>query len=153
MNKIATPNQTSQRLAWLWLLIGAALLPWITTQTVIPIAAWLAPIFLLRFTRTQRAAIGLPLVVLVNIGAQFVASRNGIIPGPSGLELYIILASMGLIVSLSYIVDRLLAPRLTGLARTLVFPCSAVAVDLLMDTVSPFGLFGTPTCHCCNCFL
>lgn len=105
MSTMPSSTQLHSRLAWVWLLMGAALLPWITTQTVIPIAAWLAPIFLLRFVRTpQSAVIALPLVVLVNMGAQFIASRNGIIPGPPGLEQVVILSSMGLIVSIGYIV-------------------------------------------------
>ena len=37
----------SDRLAWLWLVCGALLLPLIQYQTVWPLAAWLAPVFLL----------------------------------------------------------------------------------------------------------
>ena len=39
-------------MSWLWLACGAALLPFTGLQTTIPLAGWLAPIFLLRFTRT-----------------------------------------------------------------------------------------------------
>ena len=48
---------TSNRLNWLWLVMGSALIPFAHVHWVIPVAVWLAPIFLLRFTRTQRARI------------------------------------------------------------------------------------------------
>jgi len=38
----------ADRQAWLWLLIGFLLIPFSLVQTVIPLAAWLAPIFMLR---------------------------------------------------------------------------------------------------------
>jgi hypothetical protein len=40
------------------------LLPFGQFQTIVPLAAWLAPIFLLRFSRTQRALIALPVLAL-----------------------------------------------------------------------------------------
>jgi len=42
-------------MSWLWLACGAALLPFTLLQTTIAFAAWLAPIFLLRFSRTVPA--------------------------------------------------------------------------------------------------
>ena len=52
----------TDRLSWLWLLFGFLLTPFLTWQTVIPLAAWVAPLFLLRFERTsRRALISLPL--------------------------------------------------------------------------------------------
>ena len=51
--------------AWLWLVLGIIFLPFTFFQTVIPLAAWLAPIFLLRFERTtQRSWGGLALIFL-----------------------------------------------------------------------------------------
>jgi hypothetical protein len=41
-------------LRWLWLLIGFALLPFTAYRVVIPLAAWIAPVFLLRFERVSR---------------------------------------------------------------------------------------------------
>ena len=48
----ASKNNVSQSvdwLSWCWLAIGAALLPFTSFQTMLPLAAWLAPIFILRF--------------------------------------------------------------------------------------------------------
>ena len=38
-------NARSEHLAWLWFAIGIILLPFAAWQTVISVAAWLAPIF------------------------------------------------------------------------------------------------------------
>ncbi len=50
--------------SWLWLVIGAAVLFFSSIGPSFPLAAWLAPVFLLRFVRTQRARIGLPLLAV-----------------------------------------------------------------------------------------
>jgi hypothetical protein len=41
------------RFSWLWLAVGLALLPFSTVHAELPLAVWLAPIFALRFARTQ----------------------------------------------------------------------------------------------------
>lgn len=79
-------HQNGQRLnisrwRWLWLAIGAILLPFTAFQTVMPIAAWLAPVFILRFARTSRRGLtSLPLVVLAYTTAYLVAFRHGFVP-------------------------------------------------------------------------
>ena len=130
-------------MSWLWLALGTALLPWITAQTVIPLAGWLAPLFLLRFLRTQRRAVGLPLILIANVVAQLVSIRDGFIPVPPGIELYGIVVAMASVLSLGYVADAFIAPRLDGLVRTLVFPCASVATEWLLSLVSPYGVFGT----------
>lgn len=53
---------------WLWLLLGSALLPFTIVQTMIPLAAWLAPIVLLRFSRLTRSGwIALPAIAAAEI--------------------------------------------------------------------------------------
>ena len=54
------------RRSWLWLILGAALLSFGTIHTDLPLAAWLAPVLLLRFVRTQRALVGLPVIALAS---------------------------------------------------------------------------------------
>jgi apolipoprotein N-acyltransferase len=112
--------------AWLWLLIGAALLPFAQFQTILPLAAWLAPVFLLRFARTQRLWVALLGLVLVHYVATVIGLRN-ILPAPA---IYMI-GLAGVTGVVTYLADRLLARRLNGLARTLVFPAASVAADWL----------------------
>jgi len=49
-----TPTRIQDRLSYLWLAVAAALFLFAAGRWAIPLAAWLAPLFLLRFVRTQR---------------------------------------------------------------------------------------------------
>ena len=49
-----TPTRIQDRLSYLWLAVAAALFLFTGGLWVIPLAVWLAPLFLLRFVRTQR---------------------------------------------------------------------------------------------------
>jgi apolipoprotein N-acyltransferase len=121
----------ADKLAWLWLAIGFILLPFTLHQTVIWVAAWLAPIFLLRFSRTSRHAwISLPLIAFSYIFAINFASRG--LPfnllGFIGAVLF-----KGLVWMLPYAADRLLGKRLQGSIRSLVFPLGFTLVDWLLS--------------------
>ena len=48
-------TSTQDRWAYLWLFVGAGLLLFSNGRWFIPLATWLAPIFLIRFARTQPA--------------------------------------------------------------------------------------------------
>jgi apolipoprotein N-acyltransferase len=141
-----TSHQPQDRFSWLWLMIGATLIAFASLQPSLPLAAWLAPVFLLRFVRTRRARVGLSLVALAQCVALGINWYFGMAPNA-------ILAIPGVIVGLlytcGYAVDRLLAPRLSGLAQTLVFPVAMTTVDWLgsrlASALTPFllpSLFG-----------
>lgn len=137
-------SHLTDRLGWLWLLIGALLLPFTQLQTVMALAVWLAPVFLLRFARTQRAVVALPVLAVVHYGATVVALRQ-IIPTP---DVYL-LGLIGEVALVNYALDKITAARRNGLARTLVFPASYVVTDWLFGqgslgtTASPaYALFG-----------
>jgi apolipoprotein N-acyltransferase len=131
------------RLTWLWLAIGAALLPFAHIQTVWSIAAWLSPVFLLRFARTQRPAVGLLLILLAECIGAAIGLRNDFTTLPVGPLLAGIILAYALLFSLPFALDRLLANRLTGVPRTFVFPLSAVTVDFLL-LFTPFYTYGSP---------
>src|SRR6266540_5319883 len=95
--------------SWLWLAIGVALLPFTSIQPSLAIAAWLAPVFLLRFVRTQRARIGLPVLALVQSVALGV---NWYIGSTPNTIFALIGLGIGLLATLAYVADRLLTPRL-----------------------------------------
>lgn len=100
------------------------LLPFAQLQTTVPLAAWLAPILLLRFARTARPRVWVPVLVLVTCAAQTVALR-GIFEGPEVL----IVGLTGAFSVVPYLADRLVARRLRGLPATLVFPTAAVITE------------------------
>jgi apolipoprotein N-acyltransferase len=135
-SKTSIESRSTDRFSWLWLIAGAVLLPFISFQTTMPLAAWLAPIFIIRFARTQRAVIALPVIALVSAIAGAIAAR-GFFDSPA---LNLISPLMGAVTGLlTYGLDRLLAPRLSSLARTLVYPTAVITIDLLMS----FGPNGT----------
>lgn len=137
----AHPGPQQSPISWLWLLIGALLLPFTMFQTIIPVAAWLAPIFLLRFVRTTRAWLALPIITVVGYVATVVALR-GIWPAP---DVYLwALPGMGLVVT--YGADKLFSRRLPMLLGTLVLPCADTAIGFVsgLDPTSAFASWGAP---------
>ncbi len=125
--RTTTPTRIPDRLSYLWLAIAAALYLFTGGQWVIPLAAWLVPLFLLRFVRTQRPLPGFLLAWL----AQFP-------PGtPPGYYALVLLFS--LVAILPYLADRLITPRLQGFVATLVFPLAFTMIEFLVS----FGLAGT----------
>ena len=78
-SSLYTPS-SQNRWSYLWLLIGAGLLLFSNGRWMIPLATWLAPVFLIRFARTQPAFKGLGLLLVTNVLASLFFWR-GIIPG------------------------------------------------------------------------
>lgn len=124
------------RLSWLWLAMGAALLPLASVQTILPLAAWLAPLFLLRFSRTQRIRVALPVLVLIHYAASTLGMR-GFFDGPLGY----LVGLIGVAGVAGYAADRLVAVRYRGLLRTLIFPLTVTVADWLLG-MSPVGSGG-----------
>jgi apolipoprotein N-acyltransferase len=109
----------------LWLLGAIPLLFAGTGLWALPLAAWLAPVVLLRFVRDQPTGRGCAIAVLV-LGVVCTVTWHGAAERPlQGALVYLAGASFGLAAALPYLIDRLLAPRLSGLAGTLVFPEAA----------------------------
>jgi apolipoprotein N-acyltransferase len=108
--------------------------------SAIPAAAWLAPVLLLRFVRTRRAAVGLP-VAYALLAATAAFGWRGMIPG-GGAWCYAVAALTAVPALLPYAVDRWLAPRLGGLAGTLVFPAAWAGTEFLVS-LSPGGTWGS----------
>src|SRR5690606_6518329 len=121
--------QMRDRFWWLWLLAGATLLAIGTMQTVVPLASWLAPVFLLRAVRTQRAIIVLPALAIASYLACLVAIRD-FWPTP-GLYTFA-LAGVGIVIV--FAADKALASRLSGIPRTLVFPLADTSFGFLFSS-------------------
>jgi apolipoprotein N-acyltransferase len=135
---------TSQRdrLAYLWLAVAILLFAFSTVRWTIPLAAWLYPVFLLRFVRTQPLVRGmlLPLLAIVLVlGLEL----QGPLP-VAGVSYLLIVCGFGVLISLPYLIDRVVAPRLGGLLGTLVFPLALTTVWYVEALVSSLGTFGNP---------
>jgi apolipoprotein N-acyltransferase len=135
--KIATP-----RPGYLWLALGAMFSCFaVNGRWDLPLAAWLGPFFLLRFTRTSRPLIGFGGVWLVSVCAMFFFLYQA--QFPEGLNPLLIVAGLifGTVLALPYLLDRLITPRIalgSGLIVTLAFPLSRVACEYLIS-FSPYG--------------
>jgi len=108
---------------------------------MIPLAAWLAPIVLLRFSRLTRSGwVALPAITGAEIIGGAIASRGG---DRSSVFLvafaYAWLAVHSAIAALPYAADRWIRPRLGAAARALVFPLAFVTVEWLTSLSRVFN--------------
>ena len=119
----------SDRWSWLWLAIAVVCLVFIWGRWSVPLAGWLAPVFLLRFMRTQKVLWGYLLVLLVLVVTTVITWI--------GITDPIICGFVGFLASLAFLIDRLLAPRLKGFAATLVLPLAMTAIDFFIYNNNP----------------
>ena len=134
-------RMTAAQSSWFWLAAGAVLLPFTAWQTVVPIAGWLAPVFLLRFSRTAKPKwLAQRLLFLVYVGSILVGNR-GMPFNLLGLIGNVVVK--GLAWSLPYAADRWLSDRLNGWARTLVFPLAFATVEWVLS-FTPITSSGSP---------
>jgi apolipoprotein N-acyltransferase len=135
---------TQANLAWLWLIIGFMLLPFTAWQNVISLAAWLAPVFLLRFERTcSRRRLVVPLIIIVYMGAILFDWRNG--PGDTLSIVIGIITSLvrGILLMLPYLADKQLGSRLGSWGRLMVFPLAFTGVDWVMSLLNSITTHGS----------
>jgi apolipoprotein N-acyltransferase len=127
---------------WLPLVLATALLPFRVFQTVLPIAAWITPVLLLRFTRqaprTLTAWAGSAAALFVG---DLIALRDGYTKLPLAANAVIALSG-ALIQTLPYLADRALSPRLRGILRSLVLPLAMTVLYWSTSRFSPFGTWG-----------
>lgn len=126
--------------SWVWLATAAALLAFSNGANNVPLAAWLAPVFMLRFVRGQSLKVGLPVAYILLV-ATFALQFRGMVPIP-GIGYYIFLVVWGIPLVLPYIIDRLIVRRLAGLAASLVFPTAWVATEYL-GSQGPYATWGS----------
>lgn len=136
-NTTADVNQ-SDRWAYLWLAVGALLLRYTAGNQMIPLAAWLAPVFYIRFMRSQKPFRGYILVAIVS-GVMLAFALSGVAPGVIYAPAVIGAALIG---NLPLVADRLLVRRLPGLSATLVFPLAVTTIEFANAATNPVGSFG-----------
>jgi apolipoprotein N-acyltransferase len=113
------------------------LLPFANGGQSISLAAWLSPLCLLRFTRTHRRMVALPVTLVVQAAA-FAIQFRGMIPFPTSIQVAVIL-TYAFVFTAPYVGDHFLIRRLSGFSRSLVFPLLWSALEFLVS----FGPFGS----------
>ncbi|HCK64796.1 MAG TPA: hypothetical protein DHW49_00890 [Anaerolineae bacterium] len=111
----------------------------------IPLAAWIAPIFALRFFReSEKAGRNFLLLWLASSiptiiswqGATFMSKIHPV----AEIGFFLLTTPIGLI---PYVIDRIYYRRFGSTAwLTLVFPIAVTAIDFFSSTGTPFGTFG-----------
>lgn len=125
--------------SWLALALGCLALPFAYGIDNVPCAAWLAPLFLLRFTRTQPLWISMPVLLAAQMGATAFQLRGMFITDGSAYWIGLIVSVVPILVP--YALDRVLTRRLPGLLGTFVFPASYAIIDYL-GSFGPYGSWG-----------
>ncbi|HUI84645.1 MAG TPA: nitrilase-related carbon-nitrogen hydrolase [Candidatus Binatia bacterium] len=134
---VANQLVTAKPGSWIWLTIAAVLLLFANGVNTIPVAAWVAPVFLLRFVRKPSLRIGLPVAYLL-VMAAFAFQFRGMVPIP-GIAYYVFLVVWAIPLVVPYVIDRLVAHRLSGLMASLVFPTAWAATEYVVSR----GLYGS----------
>jgi apolipoprotein N-acyltransferase len=138
-------SPVSDRWSFLWLGIGTLLMIFIGGSWPLPLAGWLAPVFMLRFMRTRKLLPGFILVVCGLTIANTIAWR---VQNPMPFPALVFGAVIGLSGGLAFLVDRLLVPRFQTKGRvpftaTLVFPLFLTAYEFLLNNKLLFGSVGS----------
>jgi apolipoprotein N-acyltransferase len=120
-----------------FLLIAAALIWLMRPETTLPVAAWIAPIFLVRFWQTQPPLRAFLAHFIVCSGITAIAFQD--VPPVSGLEYYVLTVSGVLLDTITYLIYRLVSQRIPTFLSTLVLPMACVSLEYL----SSFQVGGT----------
>lgn len=121
-----------QHWSYPWLAIGLVFLIFSNgIFRIIPLATWLAPVFLIRFLRTQSKTKGLLFLAPVHIGA-WIIMVYGVYPGEVEVSVITGLA-YGIVLFLPFLIDRAISPRIKGFISTLVFPFSWVTIEYFLS--------------------
>jgi len=136
MTEQRSNNIKSDTWFYLWLAIGGILLVFSNgIWKIIPLASWLAPVFLLRFLRSQKPGRGLFIVMITHMVAYMIMMQN-VLPGMMG---YSISAAYGLFFFFPLLADRLIVPRLRGFSATLVFPLAWITLEYVLSIATPYS--------------
>ena len=125
----------------IWLIPGAILLLFGNGSVVVPIASWLFPVFLLRFSRQMPVLKGFVLLAPVFSLVTVFAFWGTAAPEP-GHFMQLLPGLLGFVLSLTFVVDRLLQGKIKGFQATLVFPLAYTSFDFLLARFSPLGSTG-----------
>ncbi len=124
-----------------WLVLGALLLTLSQGRWAVPLCAWLAPIFLIRYVRNGSFPWVLGGFVVAHTAAWEVAYLGTVsLPAAARIGLF---TGLSLMLGVVFLADRWAARRSAGVLATLVLPCGWAAFDFLVGLSSPNGTWGS----------
>jgi apolipoprotein N-acyltransferase len=127
---------------WRWLWLSIPLLLFSNGRFALAPLAWIAPLFLVRYLRRSRSAWGAIGWAYLACSTTWAFQFYKMVPLPA--PLYAILAAcFGLVVVCPFVIDRLVAPRLSGFAATFILPLAWVSTEYALIRLSPYGSWGS----------
>ncbi len=134
-------NKRKIQYSYVYLLIGFIFLFFFSGKWILPIAAFIAPIFLIRFLRFQKPLKGFLIIVLAGWVSNIFVWK-GMLP-MSGFFYYLVSFMMSVFTSLTFLLDRLYTQKFKGIISTLIFPSVYVIMDYITILTNPSGSYGT----------
>jgi len=128
-------------ITWIALITGLTANTFAGLNWNIAIAAWIAPIFLLYYSKNVKW----PGIIFLFIGMAFSAAISKTAENLSGLFIIYITTglSYGIINTLPFIIEKLLITRENRFYSTLIFPSSVVCIEYLLSL--GIGIWGNPS--------
>ena len=136
MKLIKSKNQT----AFLYLLFGFIFLLFSNGRWVVPAAAFLAPLFIVRFISISKPITGFILLVIAGFISNVFIWKD-VMP-VSGVFYYIMTFMMSFSTAIVFLIDRLFSKKINGFVATLLLPSAFVLMDFISVSSNPGGTFG-----------
>ena len=133
-------TKTKINYSYIYLLIGFVFLFFSNGRWTLPLATFIAPIFLIRFLRFHKPLKGFVFLIFAGFISNIFIWK-GQIPTP-GFVYYIMTFMMSLFTALVFLIDRIYSQRLRGIVSTLVLPSAFVLMDYISVSTNPGGTFG-----------
>ena len=131
-------TKQSQWKSYLWLAMAAMFLLFSNGKWVIPLAAWLFPLLMMRFLRTQGSVRGLTLGAITYVAVGFIMYSGGRFLLP-GISYFLMITMYSLLLFLPFVVDRLVTPRMKGFLATLLFPSAWTTAEVILFARGTWG--------------
>lgn len=133
-------SKTKTHSSYFYFLLGFIFLFFFNGRWILPIAAFIAPIFLIRFLRFHKPIKGLLFLVIAGFVSNIFIWKD-MMP-ISGPIYYILMLMMSIFTALTFIIDRIYSQQLKGIVSTLVFPCVYVLMEFITVSANPSGSYG-----------
>jgi apolipoprotein N-acyltransferase len=107
---------------------------------IIPVAAWLAPVFLLRITRSVKTRYLIPVFIIYTV--LYLIIFTGVVP-LTGTAYFLTVTAIAGVYFIPYLIDHIFYKKLTGITATLSFPLAWTAVEYVSSLFNPFGTWAS----------
>ncbi len=130
-----------KKYSYFYFMIGFIFLFFFNGRYILPLAAFLAPAFLIRFLRFQKPLKGF-LMLLLAFWISNIFIWQDMLP-MSGLFYYFLMFMFGVPIALIFLIDKLFTNKIKSIISTLVFPSAYVIFEYMTIYLNPSGSYGS----------